>query len=49
MEVPRLIVIRIDRLAEKLHLHIGPSPVMVIPGMKRLVEVAHKVDEIGCS
>ena len=46
MKIPRLMTVWIDRLAEHLHLHIIASTVVIIPGMKRLVEVTDKVDDI---
>src|SRR5215217_4750628 len=46
MEIPRLVIKGVDSLAEEFHLHIVAPTVVIIPGMKRLMQVANKVDEI---
>src|SRR5215472_9441070 len=46
MEIPGHLTGRIDRLADEFHLHIIPPMVLIIGYMKRLMEVAHQVDEI---
>src|SRR5690242_1690046 len=46
MEIPRFMPVRVDRLADELHLHIIPPMIIIVAGMKRLVQVTHKMDEI---
>lgn len=46
MEIPRLTIVGVDRLTEELHLHIISTKVVIISGMKRLMQVTDKVDEI---
>src|SRR5688500_8082971 len=46
MEVPRLVIVRIGRLAEKFHQHIVSATIVIVPGMKRLMKIGYEVDEV---
>ena len=46
MEIPRFMPVRIDGLADELYLRIISTMVRIVASMKRLVQVADKVDEI---
>ena len=46
MEIPRLAIVGIEGLPQKFYLNIIPATIMIVAGMKRLMEVAYKVDEV---